>query len=312
MLKAVLRTLTIFAGICCFMLTITRHHIPDILCSRVLLNDGCVHNKTWTPDKHCVLHNYTTSEIKHILSSRGRLGSADVWFAGDSRVRRLGDVFAALLKNEKHVTLPARHNNFKHIVKNISHNMTIEFIWSPFLYVHERHGGSSIAKKLSSILTSARSDSPSFVFLSSCVWYMFRHAEDFIKRFTDTLLSLHPVIRNVSCSTETRVVWVLNDRVYPEHWNVKKNVKDVFTSANIRRMNEVAEHTLKGSGVYIWRSAHVVSDMIGQNDETNSPSHVSLYAIQRKAQILLNIYAQEFTRPWPKENNNATCHGNLH
>jgi len=264
----------------------TSLHNP--VCSRALLDEGIVYKNTWKPAENCSLLNYTVSDIHHILEFRRRLDSADIWFIGDSRVRRLCDVFVSLL-NSVELKKLNKHFSSRYKVSDVN----IEFTWAPYL---------KVSKKLSNILSISDRERPTFVFLATSLWY-FHFDRDSATRFSDTLLSLYPVIKNISCYTNTKVVLILQDRLYPEKY---ARPRAFMTNENIIKFNEMAETLLKWSGVYIWRSAHILSDMIGESIADGC--HASLHAIQKKAHVLLNIYGQSVTGSWPKENLNISCH----
>jgi len=277
------------------------------MCSRVLLDKGSIRKKTWTPDKHCELHNYTTSELGHMLSLRHSTGTADMWFIGDSRVRRLWDMFVSLLRTNSPLKKLKKFGSRQSIVDKA--NFT--YIWSPFLRGEgEWPGADSYAKqqlsdKLATIITLPHDKRPSFVFLGTAVWYTL-HKSEFKAALKSTLQTLYPVLRNISLETDTKLVWIMQDRLYTRNKKVQKSIKDKYLSSYQERstiitaQNEFSMHLLKGSGVYFWRSAHVVAELQGGIEPGSN--HVSIKAVEQKARLLLNIYAQSIQEIWPSEN----------
>jgi len=280
--------------------------VSDVVCSRILLDEGIVQNNTWKPDKNCTILNYSKSEMSHFLSSRQRTGTADMWFMGDSRVRRLADMFVSLLMNNQPTQELKKYGSRKHTVDKT----VITYIWSPILRgesswpEQDNYGKLKLYDKLATILTLPEDKRPSFVFLATAVWYIMAQGKNRFQVLTDTLQTLYRIIRDISCNTDTKIVWIIQDRLYPGKFTGRFSKKDMEGNVMITEQNQLAERLLNGSGIHFWRSAHIVAELKGGSTEG---THVNIKAVESKARLLLNIYVQSIGETWSSENLGTSC-----
>merc|ERR1712018_141554 len=121
-------------------------------------------------------------------------------------------------------------------------------------------GNVTAADVLSSVLHMQPKDRPAFIFLSAALWHLRWNGPltSALDKISKNLKILHPIIKNITSTTHTRVIWILQDPLKMVFLPTRFKSMG-FSNPNLLQMDKRSQETLAGSGAYILKSTSKIT-----------------------------------------------------
>ena len=262
-----------------------------------------------------MLHEYSAKDISICLKSR------KIVFAGDSTIRQI--FWATAAKLDARDADEAKRDAKKHENLTFSRaEVTLEFIWDPFLNTSVLHQHLAACRKAQNPQAQGghnSSKSAAILLIGGGLWHAQHFKEDSLKPFQDSLDTITWLVNRgehgasslqfsppsiVEPSSEDRVIFAPVQ--VPWYDSLSPPRAATLTSANINPLNEyLQELSAKRGALVAW--SHFLMTLQRKSAYEESGVHVVNTVAHRKADVLLNLRCNAKLTHITKYPMNKTC-----